>query len=49
MYPLFLGVIDYILYLEHPNYDWFMITLFTLMHVIWLPMLYLIYLNHKTA
>ncbi len=49
MYPLFLGVIDYILYLEQPNYDWFMITLFTLMHVIWLPMLYLIYLNHKTA
>ena len=49
MYPLFLGVIDYILYVRVDSYDWFMFTLFTGMHVAWLPMLRIIYLNHKTV
>ena len=49
MYPSFLYTIDYILYYKVINYDWLMITLFTLMHVAWLPTLYLIHLNHKTS
>ena len=47
LYPVFLGVIDYILYLQQPNYDMFMIVLFTMMHIAYLPVLVIIYNNHK--
>lgn len=47
LYPVFLGVLDYILYLQQPNYDMFMIALFTMMHIAYLPVLVIIYNNHK--